>query len=268
MWLRAAIPDASIKKLLVQPFVPLEAFDPEDTAQPNTSVRFLNHYLEKLVEATLTSSDGEVKLDEVLRQNKKSAAKVSLAGRRLEVERFLRGKIASFSNTLVTVIRNREPVTKQVTLTEVFDSHQYGFLSDVEVRGADEQRVPFTARYSSKIPKPLSNNPITVVEVCFEVGPQAAVEVAHPYLVNFRMVGEYEQEYERGTYLLGAVLFVQRDGAAAEAVPLPPVQTNEKQIDSTFAFTTLSINNIIFFILPISIMFMGISINHSRHKLK
>ena len=269
MWLRAAVPDASIKKLLVQPFVPLEAFEPEDAVQPNTGVRFVNHYMEKLVEATLTSSDGEVKLDEVLRLHRKASTKVSLQARPLEVQRFLRGKVASFSNTLVTVVRNREPEPKRLTLTEVFDSHQHGFLSDVQVRTEDGQPVPFTARYVSKLPKPLSNNPVTVVEVCLEVGAQGAVEVAHPYLVNFRMLGEYEQEYERGTYLLGALLFVHRDGdAPAEIFQLPPVQTNEKQIDSTFAFTTLSVNNIIFFILPISIMFMGVSINHQRQKLK
>jgi hypothetical protein len=237
--------------------------------QPNTNVRFLNHYMEKLAEATLTGSDTEVKLDEVFKLNKKLAVKINLIDRPLVVERFLRGKIASFSNTLVTVIRNKENIPKRLTLTEVFDSHQYGFLSDIGVRGAGQRSVRFTTRYISKIKKPLSNNPITTIEICFEIEPQEEIVVTHPYLVNFRMVGEYEQEYERGTYMLGALLFVERDDPVQTAVvELPPIQTNEKQIDSTFAFTTLSINNIIFFILPISIMFMGISINHQRQKNK
>ncbi len=249
--------------------MPIEAFDPADPVEPATGIRFFNHYMEKLVEATLTSSEAEVKLDEVWRQHKKSAVKTSLAGRGLVVQRFLRGKIASFSNTLVTVIRNNESQRKQVTLTEVFDSHQYGFLSDVQVLGAGQMPARFSTRYVGRLKKPQSNNPITWVEVCFEVEPLEEVVVSHPYLVNFRMVGEYEQEYERGTYMLGALLFVQSEGSPeTDTLQLPPVQTNEKQIDSTFAFTTLSINNIIFFILPISIMFMGISINHERQKSK
>lgn len=260
--LYTAIPDSTFSGFMRIPFTPIDALDPEDSEQATTSIIDVNHYMERETKVLLNSGQDALTLKQAFDSQKELANQKSKMVRKkypVTVSRFIRGKIASFTNTLVTRVRNEDLIDFEITLTAVFDSHQYAFLSDVTLfDDKGSQRFDFNSRYLKRLSKPHGNLGINTIEMKFNLGPGESVEVRVPYLINMRKLAEYEQEYERGTYLLGSVL-VASDGDSSYVVSMPPVQTNEKQIDSTFAFTTLTVNNVIFFILPITFMFFGIN---------
>lgn len=303
--LRAAVPDSQIKKVLAVKFTTLAALDPRASVkyeQLVPKIRRYDHYQEKVLDLDMSQltvsadTEGQVVKDSYSIQELLTLAKhkktpktnLSLAPRSYQIDRFIRGRISSFNNTLVHIVRGKNFDLQGATQSDggsrnimkimaVSDSHQHFFLSDIQVvrllpPSQDSRSVSahetgdvvrHTARYISRNVKPNSNLPITIVEVAFEVGLGEAVEVRMPYLINLRKVNEYEQEYERGTYLLGSVATLSALSSPSKVTDthiLPPLLTNEKMIDSTFAFTTLTINNVIFFILPITVMFLGISV--------
>lgn len=304
--LRSAIPDSQMKKLLGRQLTPAAALDPRSnagTAQQWPSITKYDHYQEKVLELDIEKLlDQEVNESPVAKDQftlgqlqslakSKKVAKLPLQkqSRLFQVDRFVRGRISSFNNTLVHLIKGNafqavnpdgSAVKSQrfrMKLLAVSDSHQHFFLSDIKVTKVEDFNeegssrklgpiIPHDAKYVIRLPKPNSNLPITAVEVTFELGSDEVVELTLPYLINLRKVSEYEQEYERGTYILGSVAQVfplNADGgnSSVQNILLPPLLTNEKMIDSTFAFTTLTINNVVFFILPITIMFLGISVS-------
>lgn len=307
--LRGAIPDSQMKKLLGRQLTPASGLDPRSNsgiAQKWPSITKYDHYQEKVLELDvqklLTNDDQEVNESPVAKDQftlgqlqslakSKKAAKLPLQkqSRLFQVDRFVRGRISSFNNTLVHLIKGNafqavnpdgSAVKSQrfrLKLLAVSDSHQHFFLSDIKVTKVEEftdegssrklgQVIAHDAKYVIRLPKPNSNLPITAVEITFELGSDEAVELTLPYLINLRKVSEYEQEYERGTYILGSVaqvFLLTGDGSnsSVQNIILPPLLRNEKMIDSTFAFTTLTINNVVFFILPITIMFLGISVS-------
>lgn len=218
--------------------------------------------MEKEVRITLKSGQDKLTIKQALDSQKEisnSKLKMSIEKPSIEVHRFLRGKIAAFSNTLVTTIKNSAQIEQNIILTAAFDSHQYAFLSGIKiVDSIGLEKQDWTSRYLNRIPKPNGNLDISLIEIKLAVLPGEQLEVQVPFLINMRKVSEYEQEYERGTYMLGSIL-VSDDGDSIKTLALPPIQTNEKQIDSTFAFTTLTINNVIFFIVPITLMYFGIN---------
>ena len=180
----------------------------------------------------------------------------------ISVRRFTLERHATLSNTLVTVVENKKDEPVFLTLATVFDSHQYCFLSGVQavdaVAGATVQQ-DLRLKYSNKIPKPNGNNPMTVVEMAIELAPRQILKISHPYVVNLRKLSEYEQEFERGSQLLGSLLLARQADGEPEVHRLAPIQMDEKMIDSTFAFTTLTVNNLIFFLIPVAVMAYGIN---------
>lgn len=307
--LRSTIPDSQMKKLLGKQITPIGILDPRSDSISMDQwplITKFDHYQEKITELDVPKLLSEEDSDS--EQNSVPKDKVTLAQLQnlvkakkiaknplikqtplFKIDRFVRGRVSSFNNTLVHLIQGKyfqsasrdasavKPQKFMIKLLGVSDSHQHFFLSDIKVTKVVEfteqgssrklgEIIPHDAKYVVRLPKPNSNLPITAVEVAFELGNDEAVELTMPYLINLRKVSEYEQEYERGTYILGswAQVFPSTGSAgnsSLQTIILPPLHTNEKMIDSTFAFTTLTINNVVFFILPITIMFLGISVS-------
>jgi len=260
--MRFAISQSVKPRLLERSFLPLLPLIPTDKVDPTSTIIYYNHYLEKEQQLTVEQSSIPVQLSALLNNIKVQSPKLALSLHKppVIITRLIRGKIASFSNTLVNIVENTDNILKTITLTATMDSHQYCFLSGVKAKSltSNDVKLLTSVRYLGRFKKKESNNPITIIEVVFQLKPSETVEVIFPYFINLRKISEYEQEYERGTYLLGSLALVQ-DTSKSLTLALPPLQTNEKQIDSTFAFTTLTINNVIFFIIPITIMFFGIN---------
>lgn len=265
--MRAAIPEVHINRLLKQKFVPLIALDKSverENQRAESYIKQYNHYLEKEVVVDLRDlADEEIEIKKLLTAVKGNRQALVLDKRSIEVSRFVKQRHARFSNILSTVLKNNLDRRVNITISSVFDSHQYCFLSGIAVRDT-KTNVSFedslAARYTGKAKKPHGNNPITTVEVTFFLEAGQEVELLQPYLVNIRKISEYEQEYERGTAILGGVV-VAYSGPKGELEvhPLSPIQADEKLIDSTFAFTTLTVNNLIFFMVPVSLMAYGIN---------
>ena len=297
--LRIAVPHNSIHLIKTKEFTPLIHYDlepAEETEKPAlvSRVSVYNHYMNKLVQADIVDEGFSRTIKDIMKSegttNKMINSVTTTDGgdstesehyaikekSGLVVQRFIRGKVAAFHNNLIVSVNNTVGGSKMITLYSIFDSHQYGFLSDISITTSMNRSVEYETRYVDRIPKPASNNDIHTILISFMIEPFEQIVVSHPYLINFRMLNEYEQEYERGTYIIGSVLVshnienqefdVHEDkwytmpDDSVHVHQLPPILTNEKQIDNTFAFTTLSINNICLFILPITIMFIAASI--------
>lgn len=252
-----AIPNEIYTGFTKIPFESLDTLDPEDDIPPISQITEHNHYLEKSKHTRITPATTTT-IKDALDQVKDSRQSLEQTSAGISVDRFVRGRIGTHSNTLVAIVRNSAHTDAQVSVVNVFDSHQYAFLSDISVMCGDVACEKWQSRYIQSIKKPFGNLNITLIETNVTVPADTIVEIRMPFMINFRKISEYEQEYERGTYLLGSIAIIDSyQGRSIQS--LPAIQTNEKQIDSTYAFTTLTINNIFFFTVPVVLMFNAIS---------
>lgn len=261
--LLSAIPEEKFPGLTRINFTPIEPLDPEDESPATTEVQEFNHYMEKFRFSRPPSTDSTT-LKGILAEVKDMKLSLDIRQPEVTVERFVRGRIGLHTNNLITLVTNKGSEQTRVSITAVFDSHQYAFLSDISVRDEKGDNYdPWTCRYVQSFKKPHGNLNITVIETNLTIPANSTLEIDMPFLINFRKISEYEQEYERGTYLLGSIAQVDTWGQENNPpIILPPIQTNEKQIDSTFAFTTLTVNNIFFFMVPITLMYNGVNLRN------
>lgn len=217
---------------------------------------YLDHYLMTNVTKMISGSSEPFNFYTFYKGFKRAEkASFELKPQSYEVIRALEGPIGKFSNVVVHRLTNRKKTQSLFEVVLLMDSHQYAFLSDVQFEGCEQKDLT----YLDRIKKPVGVNPITSLGITVSVKPESSCVIRVPYLINMRIMSENEQEYERGTYILGSVAFVKEENSSGKPnlIKLTPILTNEKQIDQTFAFTTLTLNNIALFIIPIMVMFFG-----------
>lgn len=259
--MRTAIPVDWFKEFANRKVKGLESLDWTDQGEPPKSkIELYNHYLEKTTVEYLDSSQDEATtLWDIIKKAKKEMAKAVIPDKELSVSRFVLGSIEGWGNTIVTMITSNKSTAEELVLITLTDSHQQIELNQIYAEDASGAPVEVWVSYYGGVKKPNGSYLIGQWEVRAVIQPGQTISIKQPYRYIYHNVNEYEQEFERGTYLLGSQLIT-----ASGNINLAPVLLEEHQVDSTFAFTSLTLDHIVMFLTPISIMFSAISSSSNK----